>query len=80
LQQNIFNLKNIIMATLTIEVDEQAVEARPFVDFIHTLGFVTVVSENKSRNKGIDAALEDVKAGRVYAAKNTRDLMQQTTA
>jgi hypothetical protein len=68
----------IIMATLTIEIDERAKEARPFMELIHTLGFVTVVPEKKRRNKGIDIALEDVKAGRVYAAKNTRDLMQQT--
>lgn len=29
------------------------------------------------KKTGLDEALEDVKAGRVYHAKNTKDLMQQ---
>ncbi|GHV62606.1 hypothetical protein FACS1894195_4680 [Bacteroidia bacterium] len=32
----------------------------------------------QEKRSGIDKALEDVRAGRVYAAKDTEDLMQQT--
>lgn len=66
------------MTTMTLEVDEQVEAANPFMAFVQSLGFVSVVSLKQEKKSGIEKALEDVVAGRVYAAKNTEDLMQQT--
>jgi hypothetical protein len=38
-----------------------------------------IVRSNK-KTSGIEAAMEDVRMGRVYPAKNAKDLMQQTAS
>jgi hypothetical protein len=64
------------MTTITIEVDDHTLAGKRFLEFLETLGFVSVVSSNKA--SGLDKALEDVAKGRVYKAKNTKDLMEKT--
>lgn len=65
------------MKTITIRVDNGTKQGERFLDFLETLNFVTIVP--KKRTTGIDKALEDVEKGRVYTAKNTKDLMEKTT-
>jgi predicted transcriptional regulator len=66
------------MTTMTLEVDEQIDAANPFIDFVQSLGFVSVISLKQEKKSGIEKALADVRAGRVYTAKNAEDLMQKT--
>lgn len=58
------------MATITLKYDARNPIARKTVDFILSLG----IFEKKT---GLDEAIDDVKAGRVYTAKNAKDLIDQ---
>ncbi|GHV67211.1 hypothetical protein FACS1894199_12210 [Bacteroidia bacterium] len=65
----ITNTINIVIMNKTVTT-----QATP-ADIRATLDRTAQLQEKRS---GIDKALEDVRAGRVYAAKDTKDLMQQT--
>jgi hypothetical protein len=65
------------MTTLTINIDEKLIAGRKFIHFLKSQSFVSIVSEESK--SGIDKALEDVKNGQVFTAKNTKDLMKKTT-
>ena len=62
------------MATLTINYDAQNKNITLLLDVIMNLGATTV---NTTDEKGIDEALEDVKKGRVYSAKDAKSLINQ---
>lgn len=64
------------MATITLEYNPQAKGALEFVNRIRESGFFTIKMPSK-RNSGIEEAMEDIKMGRVYQAKNVEDLFQQ---
>jgi hypothetical protein len=66
------------MAIYQINIDEKNIAGKHFLELMKTLPFISI---NKNKNKklgGIEKALEDVKNGRVYTAKNTKDLMMKT--
>ena len=67
------------MATATITYDGRNKLARSVMDFIRSLDVFTVV-ETPKRKSGIELALEDVKEGRVYRAKDGADLIRQCLA
>lgn len=58
------------MATITLKYDARNNIAKKTIDYILSLG----VFEKKT---GLDEALEDVKRGNVYSAKNAKDLINQ---
>jgi hypothetical protein len=60
------------MATITLRYDARNAIAKKTIDYILSLG----VFEKKTE---LDEAIEDAKAGRVYQAKNARDLINQCT-
>jgi hypothetical protein len=65
------------MATLTVSTNRQLISGKGFIHFPEMLNFVPITSTNTK--SGIDKALEDVRQGRIFFAKNTKDLMKQTT-
>lgn len=67
------------MATLTLNYDGRNKTARSIVEMLRSLDIFHVV-ETPSRKSGIEQALEDVAAGRVYRAKDGADLIRQCLA
>ena len=67
------------MTQLTLQFENNAIKNH-FLKIIELMNGVTVVkAQTKSRRKkcGLDEALEDVEAGRVYQAKDVDDLFKQ---
>jgi len=62
------------MATLTINYDTRDENITRLLEVIMNLGATLV---NTTHKTGIDEALEDVKNGRIYAAKNAESLINQ---
>ena len=67
------------MATLTLNYDGRNKTARSIVEMLRSLDIFHVV-ETPARKSGIEQALEDVAAGRVYRAKDGADLIRQCLA
>ena len=65
------------MTQLTLQFESNDIKNR-FLKIIELMNGVTVV-KTKTRTKkcGLDEALDDVKAGRVYKAKDVDDLFNQ---
>jgi len=68
------NVKN--MATITLEYNPQTKGTLEFVNRIRESGFFTIKIPSK-RKSGIEEAMEDIKIGKVYKAKNAKDLINQ---
>jgi hypothetical protein len=66
------------MATITLDYDDKDLNAKNALDLLFSLNLIRLRKEKKPKKSGIDLALEDVRKGRVYTAKNTKDLMKQT--
>ncbi|MCQ2315100.1 MAG: hypothetical protein MJZ85_00220 [Bacteroidales bacterium] len=66
------------MATMTIHYDARNKDAQFLANFIKSLSYVTVedVAEKPKKN-ALDRADDDIKAGRVYKAKDGHDLIEQ---
>lgn len=66
------------MVQLTLQMDNLAIRNR-LLKVIELMNGVTVVTPRKKsiRKTGLDRALEDVEAGRVYKAKDVDDLFTQ---
>ena len=67
------------MTQLTLQFESNAIKNR-FLKMIELMNGVTVVKPQpkaKSKKCGLDEALEDVKAGRVYKAKDVDDFFNQ---
>ena len=64
------------MATITLEYNPQTQGALEFVNRIRESGFFTVKTPSK-RQSGMEEAMEDIKMGKVYKAKNVEDLFKQ---
>lgn len=66
------------MVQLTLQMENLAIRNR-LLKVIELMNGVTVVTprKNRVRKTGLDKALEDVEAGRVYKAKDVDDLFTQ---
>ncbi len=64
----------MIQLTLTITDPK---EASLIKQLLAKFDSVTIVKPKRTRKTGLDEALDDVKAGRVYHAKNVEDLFNQ---
>lgn len=67
------------MTQLTLQFENNSIKNH-FLKIIELMNGVSVVKpQSKTRMKkcALDEALEDVKAGRVYKAKNVDDLFEQ---
>jgi len=64
------------MATYTIKINEKTKAGKSLLSFLKSLKEVVSISEIKSR-PAIDEALEDVKTGNTFTAKNSADLLNQ---
>lgn len=63
------------MEQLTLIFENASVKKR-LLKVLELINGVTVITKEKQK-KGLDRALDDVKAGRVYKAKNANDLFNQ---
>ena len=64
------------MASITLEYDGRNVAIKKAIDLILYLGARVKEPKAKSKN-GLDEALEDIKAGRVFEADSVDDMMKQ---
>ena len=64
------------MAIITLEYNPQTKGTLEFVNRIRESGFFTIKTLSK-RQSGIEEAMEDIKMGKVYNAKNVEDLFKQ---
>lgn len=70
-------LKNIIIMTeLVIEVEDKSILAS-LKKILSNLDGVKVRNTTRRKKTGLELALEDVEAGRVYSAKDADDLIRQ---
>lgn len=63
------------MARIVLEYDARSVKARKTLDFILSLDLFKISKEKT--NKGLEQAIKDVKNGRIYEAKNSKDLIEK---
>jgi len=62
------------MATLTLSYDAHNKNITALLEVIMNLGAISV---NTTKKTGMEEALEDVKKGRTYAAKDAKSLIKQ---
>ena len=70
------------MTTLTIKVNEKTAAGKRFISFIKTLPFISIENEGTENippetKKGIEESMKDIEDGRVFSAKNTKDMFNQ---
>ena len=69
------------METLTIKVNTSVSKGQKLINLISELSKDGVVSIEKSKTHstktGLDKSLDEIKAGRVYKAKDVADLMSK---
>ncbi len=69
------------METLTIKVNTSLSKGKKLINLISDLSKDGVVSIEKAKTRitktGLDKSLDEIKAGRVYKAKNVADLMSK---
>jgi hypothetical protein len=61
------------MATYSITINERTKKGKLLIDFLKTLDGVEIKKEKGS--SALEEALEDIKAGRIYKAKDASDLI-----
>lgn len=67
------------MTQITLQFENNSIKNH-FLKIIELMNGVTVVNpqpKSKVKKSGLDEALEDVEAGRVYKAKSVEDLFEQ---
>ena len=67
------------MTQITLQFENNSIKNH-FLKIIELMNGVSVVkpqAKSKRRKSGLDEALEDVEAGRVYKAENVEDLFNQ---
>jgi ClpP class serine protease len=62
------------MTIITLKYDARNKNISTLLDVIMNLGAVAV---NEPRKTGLDEAIEDIEKGRIYTAKNAKDLIAQ---
>jgi len=62
------------MATMELEYDVCSRQATQMIKNVQPFGWAT------RRKSGLEEAMEDIKAGRVYTAQNGEDLIRQCLA
>ena len=73
---NLENERNKIMASYAIHINERTQAGQSLFLYLNSLGVITERLKPR-RRKGIDAALEDVRMGRVYKADSVDDMFRQ---
>jgi len=70
------NIKNYIMNTITIQVEDRSVMSG-LKKVLQSMNGVVVLPAKPKRKTGIEKGLEDIRKGNVYHAKNSDDLIKQ---
>ncbi len=68
-------LKLFIMEQIIINVEDKSI-LNSLRKILNSLNGVSIVKQKKKRKTGLDEAIEDVKAGRVYTAKNSEEMFK----
>lgn len=61
------------MATYSLKINDRTKKGKLLIDFLKTLEGVEI--KKQKTNNALDEALEDIKEGRVYKAKDANDLI-----
>jgi hypothetical protein len=61
------------MATYTITISDSSKKGKSLIDFLKTIEGIEIRKEKS--NNALDEALEDIKEGRVFKAKDATDLI-----
>jgi len=67
---------NNLMASYAVHINERTQAGQSLFLYLNSLGVITERLTPR-RRKGIDAALEDVRMGRVYKADSVEDMFRQ---
>ncbi len=67
------------MATYTITLNENAKNSKAILTYLQQSG-IRIQKVETQRKTGLEKALEDIEAGRVYEAKDVDDLITQLNA
>ncbi len=65
------------MTSYTIKIDERTAEGKQILDYLKSSNNVTITKIGKIKKTGIEVALEDIEKGRVYRAKDAKDLIEK---
>ncbi len=63
------------MEQIIINVEDKSI-LNSLRKILNSLNGVSIVKQKKKRKTGLDEAIEDVKAGRVYTAKNSEEMFK----
>ena len=69
------SLKLFIMEQIIINVEDKSI-LNSLLKILNSLNGVSIVKQKKKRKTGLDEAIEDVKAGRVYTAENSEEMFK----
>ncbi len=69
------SLKLFIMEQIIINVEDKSI-LNSLRKILNSLNGVSIVKQKKKRKTGLDEAIEDVKAGRVYTAENSEEMFK----
>ena len=63
------------MEQIIINVEDKSI-LNSLLKILNSLNGVSIVKQKKKRKTGLDEAIEDVKAGRVYTAENSEEMFK----
>ncbi len=63
------------MEQIVINVEDKSI-LRSLRKILNSINGVSIVRTTKKRKRGLDEAIEDVKAGRVYTANNSKEMFK----
>lgn len=63
------------MEQIIINVEDKSI-LNSLRKILNSLNGVSIVKQKKKRKTGLDEAIEDVKAGRVYTAENSEEMFK----
>ncbi len=67
--------KSKVMEQIIINVEDKSI-LRSLRKILNSLNGVSIVKPARKRKSGLDEAIEDVKNGRVYTAKNSEEMFK----
>lgn len=70
-------IKNSTMVTMTVHYDERNKDAQFLANIIRSVSYMRVEDVKKTKKNSLDRSLDDLKAGRVFEAKDGKDLLEQ---
>ena len=77
MNMNTVAITNPVHLDITLEQDAMVNDIKKAIKMLRGIASVKLVHAKTTKKSGIEKALDDVKAGRVYHAENVDDLFNQ---